>query len=106
MWQLEELTGSAELITSEIVTNAIRYGAAGGAVISLHLEASGTLVRIEVHDADPRPPVPRVPAELDESGFGFVIVEALAARWGSRRAVSGKAVWAELRIDRQQAGQP
>jgi len=88
------------------VTNTIRHATAGDAGISLHLEASGTLVRIEVHDADPRPPVPRVPAELDESGFGFVIVEALAARWGSRQIGKGKAVWAELRIERQQAGQP
>jgi hypothetical protein len=33
---------------------------------------------------------------LDESGFGFVIVDALADKWGVRETPAGKAVWAEL----------
>jgi hypothetical protein len=37
-----------------------------------------------------------VPAGLDESGFGFVLVEALAGKWGIRETATGKAVWAEL----------
>ena len=64
--------------------------------LELRLETSNDRLRIEVHDADPHPPQPRTPAELDESGFGFVLVQALADRWGVRETASGKAVWAEL----------
>jgi transcriptional regulator with XRE-family HTH domain len=53
-------------------------------------------LRIEVFDADPGVPRPRTPAEGDESGFGFVLIEALAARWGVHQAPGGKTVWAEL----------
>jgi hypothetical protein len=41
-------------------------------------------------------PQPRTPDHLDGSGFGFVLLEALADKWGVREATIGKAVWAEL----------
>ncbi|MFW6694611.1 ATP-binding protein, partial [Streptomyces sp. MAR4 CNX-425] len=50
-------------------------------------------VRIEVHDASGVWPVRRVPGGA--GGFGLVVVEALAARWGVvERGGVGKAVWA------------
>jgi hypothetical protein len=70
----------------------------------LRLENVGTWLRIEVHDADPRPPRPSTPVGLDESGFGFVLVDALAGKWGVRETTTGKAVWAEL--DTGAAGKP
>ena len=39
-----------------------------------------------------------IPAGLDESGFGFVIVDALATKWGVSNTATGKAVWAELAV--------
>ena len=36
------------------------------------------------------------PTGFDESGFGFVLVDALAGKWGVREMATGKAVWAEL----------
>jgi hypothetical protein len=48
-------------------------------------------------------PEPRTPDRLDGSGFGFVLIEALADNWGVREATIGKAVWAELDM-RQHAG--
>jgi anti-sigma regulatory factor (Ser/Thr protein kinase) len=88
-WQLS-CGEAADLIVSELVTNAIRHASAGGVGIGLRLELSGTCRRIEVRDAGPRPPQPRVPAGPDESGSGLVIVEALASRWGSRPMSGGK----------------
>jgi hypothetical protein len=41
---------------------------------------------------------------LDGSGFGFVLLDALADKWGVRESTTGKAVWAEL--DTRQGGKP
>ncbi len=87
---------------SELVTNAVRHARGAGAI--LELEAAGTWLRIEVHDTDPRPPRPRILAEAAESGFGLVLVDGLASRWGVRQTATGKAVWAEL--DARQGGEP
>ena len=95
-WQLTHLEETTVLLVSELVGNVVRHARTGGHVLALRLEATESWLRIEVHDADPRPPQPRVPAGLDESGFGFVLVEALAGKWGIRKTATGKAVWAEL----------
>ncbi len=67
-----------------------------GLPLELRLEGAGPWLHMEVLDADPQPPLPRVPAVLDESGFGFVLIEALADKWGVRQCAPGKAVWAAL----------
>lgn len=100
-WGLGGLTEDAVLLVSELVGNAVchaRHDAAqlGGATLVLSLTCAGPALRIEVRDTDPRPPQPREPGSLDESGFGFVIVDALASNWGVYQAEPGKAVWAEL----------
>ena len=102
-WRLAHLTDTAVLLVSELVTNAVLHARTDGAGIALQLEVHGTWLRIEVHDADPRGPQPRTPAGLDESGFGFVLVDSLAGHWGVRETERGKAVWAEL--DTRQDGE-
>jgi len=102
-WRLAYLEETAVLLVSELVTNAVRH-ARGSDPITLELQAAGTWLRIEVQDADPRWPRPRTPAEFDGSGFGFVLVDALAGKWGVRETATGKAVWAEL--DERQSGEP
>jgi anti-sigma regulatory factor (Ser/Thr protein kinase) len=102
-WQVAHLEETAVLLVSELVTNAVRHARTGGTAVVLRLETAGSWLRIEVHDADPRMPQPRTPDPLDESGFGFVLLEALADRWGVREATIGKAVWAEL--DMRHGGQ-
>jgi serine/threonine-protein kinase RsbW len=103
-WGLAGLEETAVLLVSELVGNAVRHARTGGHGLVLRLENAGTWLRIEVHDADPRPPRPSTPAGLDESGFGFVLVDALAGKWGVRETTTGKAVWAEL--DTGAAGKP
>jgi anti-sigma regulatory factor (Ser/Thr protein kinase) len=94
-WGLGDLEETAALLVSELVSNAVRH-ARTGLVLELRLEAYATYLRMEVFDADPDPPSPRVPTALDESGFGFVLIEALADKWGIRPDAAGKGVWAEL----------
>ena len=98
LWDSSHLAETAILLVSELVGNAVRHASTGRLALELRLEITGTWLRIEVLDADPRPPQPRTPAELDESGFGFVLVEALADKWGVCTTSTGKAVWAELDI--------
>ena len=97
-WGLGHLEETATLLVSELVSNAVRH-AGTGLVLELTLEAGGRWLRMEVADADPHPPLPRTPAALDESGFGFVLIEALADKWGVRETATGKGVWAELDSD-------
>ncbi len=96
-WRLAHVEESAVLIVSELTTNAIRH-ARGADVLELDLLAARTWLRIEVQDTDRHWPQPRVPDGFDESGFGFVLVGALAGKWGVREIETGKAVWAELDI--------
>jgi anti-sigma regulatory factor (Ser/Thr protein kinase) len=95
-WLLAHFEETAVLLASELVGNVVRHARTGGRVLALRLEAVGTCLRIEVHDADPHPPRPRMPAGLDESGFGFVLIDALAGKWGVHQTAMGKIVWAEL----------
>jgi anti-sigma regulatory factor (Ser/Thr protein kinase) len=94
-WQLRHLEETAVLLVSELVTNAVRHARDTGA-ITLELHEESNQLRVEVQDTDPHWPAPRTPADRDESGFGLVLVDALADQWGVRPTPAGKAVWAEL----------
>jgi anti-sigma regulatory factor (Ser/Thr protein kinase) len=100
-WQLAHLDEAASLLVSELVTNAVRH-ARGIDVVTVNLHAGRTWLRIEVQDTDRHWPQPRIPGRYDESGFGFILVDALASNWGVRETEAGKAVWAEL--DTRSAG--
>jgi serine phosphatase RsbU (regulator of sigma subunit)/anti-sigma regulatory factor (Ser/Thr protein kinase) len=91
-WGLTELIPSAELMVSELVTNAVRYAQGQ---IGLRLVLEGGLV-IEVLDDSAALPRLRHPDDQDERGRGLQVVSQIAQRWGARRAVSGKVVWCEL----------
>jgi anti-sigma regulatory factor (Ser/Thr protein kinase) len=93
LYQMAHVAETALLLVSELVTNSVRHASTG---VALRLEITETWLRIEVHDAEPRGPQLRTPGVLDESGFGLVIVDALATKWGVYETAAGKAVWAEL----------
>ena len=95
-WHVGHLEETAVLFVSELVTNAVQHAGAGGSKLVLRLEAAGTSLRIEVHDDDRHWPQPSIPSGLGESGFGLIIVDALANAWGVSETATGKAVWAEL----------
>ncbi|MFE4963158.1 SpoIIE family protein phosphatase [Streptomyces sp. NPDC056660] len=90
-WGLEHLVATVELIVSELVTNAIRYG---GGPIRLRLIQHQVLT-CEVSDSNTSHPRPRQPHIIDEQGRGLFLVAQLSRRWGSRSATDGKVVWAE-----------
>jgi PAS domain S-box-containing protein len=90
-WELTELAFSTELIVSELVTNAIRYG---NAPIQLRLILSDTLI-CEVSDGSNTAPHLRRARTFDEGGRGLLLVAQLAERWGSRQTPTGKTIWAE-----------
>jgi hypothetical protein len=74
----------------------VRHARSHALGMALRLEPAGASLVIEVHDGDPHEPRPRTPGRFDESGFGFVLIEALAGKWGVRQTATGKAVWVEL----------
>jgi anti-sigma regulatory factor (Ser/Thr protein kinase) len=95
-WGLAELIPTAELLVSELVTNAVRYAQGK---IGLRLVLEGGLV-CEVLDDSAALPRLRHPGEEDERGRGLQIVSQVAQRWGARRTSSGKVVWCELPLPR------
>ncbi|MFC8451732.1 SpoIIE family protein phosphatase [Kitasatospora sp. NPDC057223] len=93
-WAIEELTDTAELLVSELVTNSVRYASAP---IGVRLTLGGTLL-VEISDPLPDPPKERHAAEADEGGRGLELVRRLALRWGTRAEGIGKVVWFELAL--------
>ncbi|MET9623686.1 MULTISPECIES: SpoIIE family protein phosphatase [unclassified Streptomyces] len=91
-WDLEPLVDTVELLVSELVTNALRYGEGE---IRLRLLRDRTLV-CEVWDAGLVQPRRRRARDTDEGGRGLQLVGLLSEAWGSRRTPRGKTVWFEL----------
>ncbi|WP_369241891.1 SpoIIE family protein phosphatase [Streptomyces sp. R21] len=91
VWGLEELAFATELILSELVTNAIRYGTDP---IQVRLLYDRSLI-CEVSDASSTSPHLRYAATTDEGGRGLFLVAQLAERWGTRYTPAGKVIWAE-----------
>ena len=95
-WGVVGVADNAILMISELVTNAILHGGEG-AVLTLTLD--DVKVRAEVRDSSPAMPVVRSYSETATTGRGMVIVDALAAAWGTFAVDGGKVVWFELATD-------
>jgi len=95
-WGLDgETAQSAEILTSELVTNAVQ-ASQRGARVGLALRLPPGQVVVEVTDADPRPPVIAHAGPDAEAGRGLMLVQALSLKWWSERRPGGKAVLAVL----------
>ncbi|MCQ4083711.1 SpoIIE family protein phosphatase [Streptomyces sp. RB6PN25] len=102
-WGLVDAVDVAELLVSEVVTNAIRYGGGGGdghrgeghgGSVGLRLVWADALL-CEVSDDDPSVPVLMSAGPDDEGGRGMRVVSRLATEWGTSRTAQGKTVWFE-----------
>jgi hypothetical protein len=96
-WGLPQLTDNAQLIVSELVTNAVTHAHPPyGHLISTRFERLESGVRIEVHDSNDNKPERRDASAEEESGRGLGLVDALTGgHWGvSDRNGPGKMVWA------------
>ncbi|MFF5017005.1 SpoIIE family protein phosphatase [Streptomyces sp. NPDC001165] len=91
-WGLDEATFTTELMVSELVTNAIRYGRPP---IQLRLIHQDSTLICEVYDSSGTTPHMRRARIFDEGGRGLLLVAQLAKRWGTRHDRVGKTVWAE-----------
>lgn len=93
---------AARIITSELVTNSVKYGCAQWVWVRVRMRAGGGGVTLTVSDSTPYRPLPTAGQadDEDENGRGLFLVDALAARWGHGCAGAdpsyGTAVWAEL----------
>ncbi|MFC8348233.1 SpoIIE family protein phosphatase [Streptomyces sp. NPDC057280] len=88
-WGLEEATFVTELVVSELVTNAIRYGEPP---IRLRLIRDTALI-CEVSDASSTAPHLRRARAFDEGGRGLLLVAQLTQGWGTRHTTEGKTIW-------------
>ncbi|WP_186778782.1 ATP-binding protein [Streptomyces salinarius] len=85
----------AELLTSELVTNALVHTEEGAVLTAT---VGPRALRVEVRDftGRGRQPRPRAPQEGSTNGRGLFLVESLADDWGVRPCEAGKSVWFEL----------
>ncbi|MEV0618608.1 ATP-binding protein [Nonomuraea sp. NPDC050404] len=105
-WKRRDLIEDAELLASELVTNAIKATRSFATALSrsrigmirVCLIVVDALAVIEVWD--PNPVLPVLPENVDhfeEGGRGLLLVDRLAKGWGCRRPrCGGKTVWCQL----------
>ncbi|MGA5817994.1 ATP-binding protein [Kitasatospora sp. NPDC094028] len=100
---------TAELLVSELTSNAVRHSGQGQdrspysqqaevQSITVTLQRGPSRLLLLVHDYDRRPPVLKMVGDDAESGRGIFLVAAMSTRWGHYfpRLADGKVVWAEL----------
>ncbi|MFF4649149.1 SpoIIE family protein phosphatase [Streptomyces sp. NPDC001380] len=97
-WGVGDLADTAELLASELVTNALVHTDRDAMVTArLYRDGDGPVrFRLEVEDDSDRWPTRRTPGEQASSGRGLMLVEALADSWGVEPRGSGKRMWFEL----------
>ena len=100
-WGLRALADDAEMVVSELVTNAIDASIVlpERPPVALRLQVTDTCLVIEAWDQSPLDLEPREADAEDDCGRGLTVVAALADRWGSERTGHRrKVVWAELSL--------
>jgi len=97
--RLADYVQDAEIITSELVTNAVQHVRGDNAKtigVTLARATNPPTVTVIVSDSSSDGPVLRDTSAGSEQGRGLKIVEALSAHWGWRQEEGGKVVFAVL----------
>jgi len=92
-WQCDDAINDAELLVSELVTNAVLHARSETRVT---IEHAGATVRISVHDTSPTQPRLRELGPESVTGRGLLLVDRIARRWGVDSDGDGKSVWFEV----------
>jgi anti-sigma regulatory factor (Ser/Thr protein kinase) len=107
-WEMDGLADAAELVVSELVTNAVRHaqGPEDWLIETRFEQLKGGILRIEVHDASDAKPEWRELSPNADSGRGLALVDVLTGgRWGvSDRVGVGKLIWAVCTDDGDSGG--
>lgn len=101
VWSMSQACDVAELLASELVTNAVRHAAG---LVLLTLWVVDGVLRCEVGDGSQQLPVLHAASDDDEGWRGLALVEELSQAWGSARTRWGKVVWFELALPRATGG--
>jgi anti-sigma regulatory factor (Ser/Thr protein kinase) len=98
-WGVDRLSSKAELVVSELVTNAVTHA---GSELEVIAALDGEDLNIYVRDRGrslPQLPASRLrPVPRRPGGLGLMLVEELASAWGTTFGAHGKTVWARLRL--------
>jgi anti-sigma regulatory factor (Ser/Thr protein kinase) len=97
----QDVAEDAELLVSELVTNAVRHG---GPAIRLLVDAADGALTIRVYDAGIGMPTRRQSAPDVPGGRGLQMVQRVASAWGVDVEPDGKTVWFTIERDRQATG--
>jgi anti-sigma regulatory factor (Ser/Thr protein kinase) len=96
-WGLSQFSEQAELLVSELMTNAVQASRSMEEIcpVRLWLMSDRTRVLILIWDTNPQQPIPSEADEDTESGRGLVLVEAISEQWNWYFApeTGGKVVW-------------
>jgi anti-sigma regulatory factor (Ser/Thr protein kinase) len=93
-WEVPVDADVAALLTSELVTNAIRHET--GDTVTVFVTCSYGHLRVDVHDTSRFFPVLLDSSADEETGRGLMLVDTLSAKWGCDRTPAGKAVYFTL----------
>lgn len=95
-WPCRDITGDAELVTTELVANAVQHG--GGTDVEMCVAMTEESVEISVTDSSASPPSAVTADDESEDGRGLLLVQALCADWGWETSCGTKRVWARLAV--------
>jgi anti-sigma regulatory factor (Ser/Thr protein kinase) len=93
-WNIPVDPSVAVLLTSEVVTNALRHEA--GKTIELVISCSYGQLHVDVYDTSPALPMPMDGPVDAETGRGLMLLASLSSSWGYYRTPTGKAVYFTL----------
>jgi anti-sigma regulatory factor (Ser/Thr protein kinase)/anti-anti-sigma regulatory factor len=95
-WRVPYLVADVEAVVSELVSNGIRHA---GGDLQFQVVLGDRFLHVSVRDSSHERPRRLIPdPETEQGGRGLMLVEAIAASWGSTPTPDGKVVWATLRL--------